>query len=217
MVVAAVLLMFGAILATGRMPSQNPGHPLFAATEAVAYVAAGSFAWWRLRASGRQPFRPIARCDIRVILIGLGALLLARIATGVQLLLTHQTKHVQSGFEHFDVVTHVPAITIAAIAVGVLSMVLLAPLVEEIVFRGLLFGALAPRLGVLASALITALLFGAVHGDLVLFPLLAVLGFINAIAYAATGNLWVPVILHALNNTLGAIALIVTSLEHYKM
>jgi membrane protease YdiL (CAAX protease family) len=213
--VLMLLLLITVVLATGRMPSLNSGHPLLAASEALAYAAGGWFAWWRLRTTGLRPFRALSRHDLRAILIGLAALLLARIGTGMQLVLTHQTKHVQSGLEHFDVVTSIPAMTAVGIAVVALSMVLLAPVVEEIIFRGLLFGALAPRLGVVAGALITALLFGAVHGDLVLFPTLAALGFVNALAYAATGNLWVPIALHALNNAIGAIYLVATSLQHH--
>ena len=66
--------------------------------------------------------------------------------------------------------------TVLGIASASLRWCVLAPIVEEMIFRGLLFGALAPRLGIIASALITALIFGAVHGDLVLFPTLAALG-----------------------------------------
>jgi len=197
------------------MPSVNPGHPLVAVSEVAAYTLGGWFAYHRLRAAGRHPFRALARTDVRAILIGLAALLVTHIASGLQLVLTHQTKHVQSGFEHYDVITNVPAMTVAGIAISTIALVLIAPLVEETIFRGLLFGALATRLGVLAGAIITAVLFGAVHGDLVLFPQLAALGLINALAYAATGNIWVPITLHALNNALGAAYLVATSLQHH--
>ena len=213
--VVTVILIVAVVLATGHLPSVNPGHPLLATSEAIGYAVAGWFAWSRLRTTGIRPFRRLTRGDVRTIAIGLGALLLARVGTGIQLVLSHQTKHVQSGFEHFDVVTSVPMMTAVGITIGTLTMVLLAPVVEEITFRGLLFGALAPRLGVVAGALLTAVLFGAVHGDLVLFPTLAALGLINALAYAATGNLWVPIALHAFNNSLGAVVLIATSLQHH--
>ena len=52
------------------------------------------------------------------------------------------------------------------------------------------------------------------HGDAILFPTLAALGFVSAIAYAATGNLWVSVTLHAFNNAIGAVFHITTSLHH---
>jgi uncharacterized protein len=43
--------------------------------------------------------------------------------------------------------------------------VLIAPFVEEVLFRGLLFPALTRRTGALASMLVTSLLFGAVHAQ----------------------------------------------------
>jgi membrane protease YdiL (CAAX protease family) len=210
---ATIVVMMATILATGKMPSTAPGHPLLGAMEVVFYAAGGAFAWLRLRAARRRAFAPLTGADVRVILLGIAALVVLRIGTVALLLATHQTKHVQTGFEHFDVVTKTPGFTAVAIVLSVVVMVGLGPIVEEIVFRGLLFGALAPRLGTMAGAIVTALLFGAVHGDPVLFVTLAGLGFVNALAYAATGNLWVPVTLHALNNALGAIVLIASSLN----
>jgi membrane protease YdiL (CAAX protease family) len=215
MFVAMIVLMVAAILITGKMPSTNAGHPLVAGGELVFYAVSGWFAWWRLRRLGARAFRALTRSDAGAILIGVGALVAVRFATGVVLVLTDQSKHVQSGFEHFDVKTAVPAVTTISTALAILTMVIVGPLVEEMVFRGLLLGALASRLGVFAGALISALLFGAVHGDAVLFPTLAALGLISAFAYARTGNLWVSVILHGLNNALGAGFLIAESLNKH--
>jgi hypothetical protein len=213
---AGIVLTIAVVLATGRAPSVTPGHPFAAAIELTMYAAAGSFAWWRLRTAGRNPFGPLHAHGVRTVLLGVSALVVLRVGTGIQLVLTHQTKHVQAGFEHFDVVTHAPAFTAIGVTLGVVTMVLVAPLVEEIIFRGLLFGALVQRMGVLASALVTALIFGVIHGDPVLFPTLAALGFVTALAYAATGNLWVPITLHALNNALGAVFLVGASLQHHR-
>jgi membrane protease YdiL (CAAX protease family) len=211
MMIAMIVMIFAVVLATGNTPSMNPGHPVIAAAEVVFYIAGGLFAWWGLRQTSLRPFRKLTRRDGRAILLGIAALFLVRILTGVLLVLSNQTKHVQAGFEHFDVSSKTPGITPIAVSLAILSMVVIAPIVEEIVFRGLLFGALAGRLGILGSALITALLFGAVHGDPVLFPSLVAIGFVAALAYAATGNLWVAITLHALNNSLGAIFIIATS------
>ncbi len=208
------MLTFAVVLSTGRTPSLVPGHPLIAISTAASYLAAGAFAWWRIRKMGGA-LRPLLRTDVRVILIGTSALILVRAALVVQLLATHQTKHVQSGFEKFDVVSKVPTLTAISIVLTAATLVVVGPVVEEILFRGLLFGALAPRIGVIAGAIISAVLFGAVHGDPVLFPTLAALGLVAALAYAATGNLLVPIVLHALNNALGALFLITGSLNHH--
>ena len=215
MTVALIVMIYAVILATDHMPSMNPGHPVVATAEVIFYVAGGAFAWWGLRKTGLRPFRAFTRRDARAIGIGIAALFLTRIATGIVLVATDQTKHVQAGFEHFDVTSKTQGITSISVVLAVLSLVVIAPVVEEIVFRGLLFGALARRLGVLGGAVVTALLFGAVHGDPVLFPTLAAMGFITALAYAGTGNLWVAVVLHASNNALGAAFIVGTSLAKH--
>jgi membrane protease YdiL (CAAX protease family) len=214
-VIAGIVLVLAVHGITGHMPSANPGHPLAASIGVIFYVAGGAFAWWRLRATGRNLLRKPSGREIRVILIGVGALILIRVGLVVQLVVTHQTKHIQAGFEHFDVVTQSSTMTAVGVGLAVVAMVIVAPIVEEMVFRGLLFGALASRLGILASALITALLFGAVHGDPVLFPSLAALGFVATLAYAATGNLTVAIALHAINNSLGAVLLVTKSLHNH--
>ncbi len=212
MFVAMIVMIFAAVLITGNAPSTKPGHPVIAAAEMIFYAAGGWFAWRGLRRTVQhQPFRTLTRRDVRTIFIGIGALFVARIGMGIVLVLTSQTKHVQAGFEHFSVKASAPALTVLDVALNVIVLVLLAPLVEEIIFRGLLFGALAPRLGVLLAALVSALLFGLAHGDAVLFPSLAAVGLVNALVYARTGNLTTAVVLHALNNALGAAFLIAAS------
>jgi uncharacterized protein len=80
-----------------------------------------------------------------------------------------------------------------------------APVGEELFFRGYFFGALRNWRGVWPAAIITGLVFGAIHlgsapvGQLV--PL-AVLGVGLCLLYAWSGSLYVPITLHAFNNGL---------------
>lgn len=73
---------------------------------------------------------------------------------------------------------------------------------EELVFRGLIGRGLSIRRGVVASVLWTSLLFGAAH----IFPPHAIstvfVGLFLHILYLATGNLWVPILVHFFNNLL---------------
>jgi uncharacterized protein len=99
-----------------------------------------------------------------------------------------------------------------AVAAGVL-IVAVAPLSEEIFFRGFMFGGLRRRFPLWAAAAIAGLVFGLLHytgpDSIGVVPQLAVLGILLAWLYEATGSLWPPIILHVVNN---AIALaIVTS------
>jgi membrane protease YdiL (CAAX protease family) len=76
----------------------------------------------------------------------------------------------------------------------------IAPVVEETLFRGILFPALLKNRTFLSSALLTAAYFSLVHFHAPSFlPLLALsLGF--SAAYAATGSLLTPIVMHALFN-----------------
>jgi uncharacterized protein len=81
----------------------------------------------------------------------------------------------------------------------------LAPISEEFLFRGFIFRAIRNWRGLWPAAILTGLLFGAVHAgsapaaDLV--PL-AVLGFLLCLVYTYTGSLYPCIALHALNNSI---------------
>lgn len=203
-----IVLMVGAYLAIHKMPLATPGHPLVTLTEFLFYVCCGLFAWRRLDPIRTGRVRRFDRADARVLLLGASGLIVIRIITVAQLALTHQMQHEQAGFEHFTMLTRIPAVTALNVAVTVVTLVLIGPLVEELVFRGLLFGGLLPKLRLWPSAIVVALLFGLVHADPVLFPSLALLGLLTALTYAVTGNLLVSATLHALNNLLGAVVLL---------
>ena len=78
--------------------------------------------------------------------------------------------------------------------------VVLAPLAEEGLFRGLLQPLLIRRAGATAGLALTALGFAALHGDLGTFVPLAIFSVALSLAYARTGTLWVSIGMHALFN-----------------
>jgi len=80
-----------------------------------------------------------------------------------------------------------------------------APICEEFLFRGYIFTALRNWRGTLPAALITGLVFGAVHAGsapaLDLAPL-AALGFGLCLLYRYSGSLYPCIVAHCLNNCL---------------
>ena len=76
----------------------------------------------------------------------------------------------------------------------------LAPVLEEIFFRGVLFSKLRTRAGFLPAAAVSAAAFSLCHLNLVQFLPVFMLGLLLAYAYESTGNLLVAVSIHALNN-----------------
>ncbi len=80
-----------------------------------------------------------------------------------------------------------------------LSLVL-APVAEEIVFRGIALPAMTPRFGPGGAVLLTATLFAAVHGHAAAAAPIFVLGLGLAMAYLYSGSLAVPIVMHATFN-----------------
>jgi uncharacterized protein len=90
-----------------------------------------------------------------------------------------------------------------AVPVQVLLIVILAPLSEEICFRGMLYGGLRTRLPVLPAALAGGLVFGALHAltGISAVPPLVVFGFLLCLLYEKTGSIVPGIVLHMLNNS----------------
>jgi membrane protease YdiL (CAAX protease family) len=92
--------------------------------------------------------------------------------------------------------------TLNLVAVAILVTVI-APLAEEIFFRGFMFTALRRWLGWVAGGLATAAVFAVIHlgsVDAVFLPPLLLLGFLLCVLYHRTGSLLPCLALHALNN-----------------
>jgi len=84
------------------------------------------------------------------------------------------------------------------VAVGA---VLLAPVIEEVFFRGFIFGALWRRRGWVFAALVSSLLFSVAHLSIYGLPVFAAIGFLFAWSYRYTGSVKASVIAHAIINT----------------
>jgi membrane protease YdiL (CAAX protease family) len=77
--------------------------------------------------------------------------------------------------------------------------VLAAPLCEEFIFRGLIFGGLRRSMGALPAMLVSAAVFAIVHPPLSMLPVF-VLGLLAAWSYERGQRLLAPMLVHALYN-----------------
>jgi tetratricopeptide (TPR) repeat protein len=81
-----------------------------------------------------------------------------------------------------------------------LSIVVVGPIVEEILFRGLIYGALEKRLRVSGAILISSFLFALVHLQVVYFIPIFCLGVVLGWARWKANSLGLSMLLHVLNN-----------------
>ncbi len=89
-----------------------------------------------------------------------------------------------------------------------LMVIAVAPVVEEVFFRGFFYRALRSRFPIAAAAAMDGVLFGVIHFNfdgadgLLILPPLALLGFIFCLVYEKTGSLYPVIGMHAFNNSL---------------
>ena len=133
-----------------------------------------------------------------VVYFGVGALETLWIAV-----LGHGVRHAGTSSPHVHGV---------AAALGlVFAIAVVAPIAEELSFRGYLFGALTRWRGPWIAAVLTGLLFGAAHFlvyPLAFLPALAVFGFGACLLFWFTGSLLPSIALHSLNNAIATAVLL---------
>ena len=88
------------------------------------------------------------------------------------------------------------ALSSAGIAM-LLAQAVLGPVIEELVFRGLLYKAWEEQWGWLAAMVLSSAVFGAYHGG---FWLAFVGGMVYAALYRRTGSLLAPILAHGVYN-----------------
>lgn len=88
---------------------------------------------------------------------------------------------------------------------NLLLFVIIAPLIEETLFRGIVFGSLRTYFSKWIAAVISAVLFSAIHLQFYgLFPRF-ILGLVLVHLYEQNHSLYPPIIFHSLNNLIAMI------------
>lgn len=83
----------------------------------------------------------------------------------------------------------------------ILLAIVMAPLAEEFIFRGYIFGVARQYIGRWPAILLNSLVFAFIHGHIPAFLGLCVLAIFLTLVYERTGSLWAPILLHAFFNT----------------
>jgi membrane protease YdiL (CAAX protease family) len=99
-------------------------------------------------------------------------------------------------------VARTPRLFVASLVV----MALLAPLAEEVVFRGLLYGWVAGRWGTTIAWFVSSILFAAAHVEPAHVLLVLPLGLWFGWLRQRTDSLWPSLVAHIVNNGLAVVA-----------
>ena len=78
----------------------------------------------------------------------------------------------------------------------------IAPVAEELIFRGYIFGVLCRYVGKWWALLISAMVFAAIHAHIPSLAGLVALAITLTLVYEGTGSLWAAILMHSLFNAI---------------
>ncbi len=88
-------------------------------------------------------------------------------------------------------------------------LVVIAPLVEEMIFRGWLYGKMRSKMSALPAILLVSLLFGIVHGQWNVGVVVFMMSIAMCIMRELTGTIWGGMLIHIIKNGIAFYALFV--------
>ena len=91
--------------------------------------------------------------------------------------------------------------------------VVVAPITEEIIFRGYIYPVAKGYAGAIPAAIFSAIIFSAIHTSMIAFVPLLVLALIMTLAYELTGSILAPISIHMLFNSATVILQILIIME----
>ena len=201
------------ILASTFLPDRAYSRVLIGATTNLSFVPLIVLAWWYLmRPSGRgfiESFglTPTLAGARRLMLVILTLLALGQLGEGVMDMAGRWLGLSAHWTEWFD--RDLVWGSRGLVGMTIFDTVVLTPVFEEIVFRGLLFATLRRRFGLGTAAMLSAAIFAVAHGYGVLgFAAVFWSGLLWAWSYERTGSLLPSMAAHAADNLMASLSAI---------
>jgi membrane protease YdiL (CAAX protease family) len=89
-----------------------------------------------------------------------------------------------------------------------LHVLIMAPVVEEIIFRGYIYRILKTKIPIMFAIIISSTLFSLIHYNVLSFILLFVLSIFLTYIYERNGSIMCPIIIHSLFNLMMSVLII---------
>jgi hypothetical protein len=176
------------------------GTPLMILNFAQEIIMLACFGMWYYFREKRYHYRPNYKkvLSLKNILRMIGTAFFGQYASNLIVLLAAVT--MPGVFEDYLKTIQTLDINAGNPFIMVFCVVFFGPLVEEIVFRGMIFGKMRRAFSFWPSALVSGILFGIFHLNLVQGLYATVFGVVLAYIFEKTETLWGCYILHALFN-----------------
>ncbi len=196
------------LLASGGQPVTAPVILVSLGSAFIAHLVILAVSWQVVTGGGQRPFRATLGWGWHTQFKWIHAIGLALFMLLLGKLFEEVLPHGETDFEQLLRLGLAVRVGVAILAV------LTAPIVEEVVYRGILYAALESRTGPVASVAVVTLLFGVVHmpqyrGSWATIAAVLALSLLLTLLRAATGKLLPCVATHFVFNGIQAVALLV--------
>ena len=201
----ALMVWFGTAIASGFNAPEKDVTQKDLEHGAAVFLAIIAVIWIFMDVRGLKPWRQLGlfrRNPVVCIGMALGlvacAYPLVALAAKLEALALHGEGQPQNIVEFF--LNASQATDKRAVYMTMALAVVVAPVAEETIFRGYIYGVLKGRVGGVAAAVVSALFFAGMHVNVGSLAPLFVLALCLTVAYEATGSLLVNIFMHALFN-----------------
>jgi hypothetical protein len=133
-----------------------------------------------------------------IILWSFLGLFMAYFGQGIAALIEMEIFGIDPGSENTQMIMDIARLTPLFMVVPAI----IAPVLEEIIFRKIIFGEFYKRMNFFFAALLSSFIFGIIHGEPQHLLIYATMGFVFAFLYVKTKRIIVPIIVHAAMNSL---------------
>lgn len=208
-------MTFGAFIRTATTKAQVSQYTLIANVVLKAVMLLAFGCWYKFRkCKWKQKPNYAKAFSVKNCLCLLGIGLFGQYAMSFVLNLIHIA--FPAIFENYQKVTQAVSLDNDFPLVILFLVVILGPIAEEVLFRGVLYGQLREVCSVTQAALIAGVLFGAYHKNLVQGIYATIFGIILAYLYEKTNTIWGAIITHMMFNLSSyLITVIRNALYHY--
>ena len=163
------------------------------------------YLFWRRRKDSdivRLQRQGIVSCFESVVLI-IGTLGLTQLWMAFLLLFEEADNFIGKALRDYLIQAEMLTSEEGSLWLQVISLVVLVPIAEELLFRGILQGELSLRFSRTTRVLVCSVVFAVFHFDLIQGSYVFLAGIVLSLAYELTNNLFVPVFMHMVFNFVG--------------
>lgn len=159
----------------------------------ISFTAGLLVTLWLMRQDMKMPAHRDASPVSAVILWSIFGVFLAFFAQGIAAMIEVYILGIPAGSENTAGIMEYARIN----ALFILIPAVIAPILEEIIFRKIIFGSLYKRMNFFFAAILSALVFAVFHLDFSHLLIYTTMGLVFAFLYVKTKRIIVPIMVHA--------------------